>query len=145
MLLDNPSRPDYYRFSTIYKFFDYKVYEENEIRNALKKLIENKLIEEDNGYFNITRTAYLKLRQQYKLNIILSDRSTIFIIPVLVGVIASIISGVSSFDKLFNFKRSGSKTDKTEIELRIGNIEKHISEIDKTYNNKLLSIDTLVL
>lgn len=142
MFFDNPSRPDYYKFSSVYKFFDYKVYEEKEIRNALNKLIENKLIEEENGCFNLTRTSYLKLRQKYKLILLLSDRRSSLYIPVLVGFMATFISLLSS-DNIFSFKKSDSKTEKKDIELRLDIIEKHMSEIDKAYDNKSLAIDSV--
>ena len=145
MTLDSPSRPDYYRFSSIYKFFDYKVYDEKEIENALKKLVENKLIEEDKDYYNLTRATYLQLRQQYRFYILLNDRNTTFFFPLLIGIMVAVLSGVFSFGEIFKNKSSDSKEVKTEIEIRIENIEKHISEIDKIYNNKLSTIDTLVL
>jgi len=146
LILDNPRRPDSYSFSSIYEFFDYKTHEEQEIKDALNKLVKSKYLIFDEGFYSLTRETFLSLRQQYKLNILVNDsRFSTLVFPLLVGIIASIITMFPNFNKLFKSSKPSISSSKTDIELRINAIEQRLNNFDSLKANGINNYDSLMI
>jgi len=139
LILNEPKRPDSYTFFRIYKFFDYKTHEEEEIKKALKSLVEGNYLIFDNGYYSLSRETFLRLKQQYKFHILMySDYNKIFI-PAIFAVIASIISIFPGFDRLLKSSKPSTEFSKSNIELRIEAIEDRLNNLEDTIQFKAIN------
>lgn len=134
LILDNPSRPTFYVFSEIYRFFDYVTHSENEIKEALKNLVEHNYLVEYNGYYSLTREMFLNLKQRYRFIIFLNSNTTLITLPLVMGMVAAILSIFPTFKNFFdNGQDKIELPAKDKIELRFEQIENKLSSFDTLY------------
>ncbi|MBL0738364.1 DUF5457 domain-containing protein [Flavobacterium sp. GN10] len=126
MILDNPNQPKRYTFSALYRFFNYETYSEEEIKEVLNKLISKNIILEKNNIYSLNRNDFFRLKNKYKFHILLNSDFNKLVFPLIIGIIASVLS---MFPKITNLL-----TDKNQdIEIQ-NKLDFEIRELEKKIN-----------
>jgi hypothetical protein len=143
LILDEPKRPTSYKFSGIYRLFDYETTSENSVKEAVNNLVQLDYLQEDKGYFSLTRETFLQLKQKYRILLLLNSRNSTVAIAASIGLIASVATIIPEFG---NWSKSDNEKSeivtKDNVEVRINNIESKLAAYDSNYISNASKLDS---
>ena len=148
MILDNPNRPDKYKFNEIYRLFDYLVYREEEVKAALDSLVIKEIIVFENEFYSLERSNFIYLKRKYRVTIFLNSRQNMMIIPILAATITAITTMIPETTNFFLKDSYSEQLEvKNKIENKINILNKQLEDFysktpkEASYSNGAIAIE----
>lgn len=136
MILDHPKRPENFSFQRVYKKFDYKKYEKEEIFKSLENLVNAGFFIKDEGYYIFTRDNFLKVRSYFRYSIFFNDVGNIQILIMLFSIILIISYSTKFVSRLFYYEKSNNiEMQESKIENKYNLVDKRLTKIETIIND----------